>query len=132
MKITNRQMVNFLNTSGSILELKIPKKLYSAVAMNCVGMEDAAKVYEEMRQEILDSHVKKDEDGRYIKNGTGYAFVNREAYEEEMEELLEIEQDLSLQQVDEALFERMDEMEKFDSLSGFQYSAIDFMVRKEN
>lgn len=131
MMITGRQMVAFLNVSDSILGLRIPKKLYSAIAMNRMALEDAARVHNEQHEKIIDQYVKKDADGNPVMNGRDYAYINKAAYLEEVKELLELERDVNLQVVDASLFDRMDEMEKFDSLSGYQYGAIDFMIEKE-
>lgn len=130
MKITNKQMVTFMNVSGSILQLKIPKKLYSAIALNRASLKDTADVYTTQQDKLIDQYVKKDDKKRPIVNGNEYAFIDRDSYYRELEELLGIEHELNLQAIGEDLFDKMDEMEKFDSLSGVQYSCIDFMVSR--
>ncbi len=130
MKIRNRQMVGFLNISDSILQLKIPKKLYSAISLNRAALMDAADTYISQQQKLLEEYVKKGNEGQLLRNGNKYAFTDESSYYNELEELLVIEIDVNLQTVHEELFDQMDSMEKFDSLSGIQYAAIGFMVEE--
>lgn len=128
MKITNRQMVGFLNISDSILRLKIPKKLYSAISLNRAALMDAADTYTRQQQKLLEEYVKKGSKGQLLRNGNKYAFTDETSYYNELEELLGLEFDVNMQMVSEELFDQMDSMEKFDSLSGVQYEMIGIMV----
>lgn len=128
MKITNRQMVGFLNISDSILRLKIPKKLYSAISLNRAALMDAADTYTRQQQKLLEEYVKKGSKGQILRNGNKYAFTDETSYYNELEELLGLEFDVNMQMVSEELFDQMDSMEKFDSLSGVQYEMIGIMV----
>ena len=116
MKITNQQMVNFLNLvhghkgesgrlEGGLIERNIPRKLYSALDLNLKSLSAAADTYSKQLAEC--------------RNDT-----------EAVRELLNIEIEAIIQTVPEELFDRMDESDKFDSLSGIEYSTLQFMITK--
>ncbi|MBQ8232437.1 MAG: hypothetical protein IJZ34_11010 [Lachnospiraceae bacterium] len=110
MKITNQQMVNFVNmVSGhkgksGIIEKNIPMKLFSALDLNVKALLPAAETYNKQRNECNDADA--------------------------LTELLKIEVEAVIQTVPEEIFERMDESDKFDALTGSEYSALQFMITK--
>ena len=116
MKITNQQMVNFMNLvhghkgesgklEGGLIERNIPRKLYSALDLNLKALSAAADTYNKQLAECKDDTAA-------------------------VRELLNIEIEVVIQTVPEEVFDRMDESEKFDSLSGIEYSTLQFMIIK--
>ena len=110
MKLTNRQLVPFVNLSGgndSILTKKVPRKLYSAISQNMIAVDAMAKTFIKQRAEISNDDI------------------------EAIEELLAIESEVIIQTVPESVFDMMDASDKFDSLTGKEYAALEFMIEKE-
>lgn len=112
MKITNSVLVGFINNAGNILDKKIPQKLFSAIDLNAAAAKDALATYGKQYEDIKNDEISEKE-----KN-------------EKILELLDIELDLPLQTVSQDVFDRMEEGDKFDALTGREYQAIDFMVLK--
>lgn len=109
MKLSNRQLVPFVNLSGgpgSILTKKIPRKLYSAISQNMTAVDSMAKTFIKQRSEVSDDDI------------------------EGITELLDITSEVVIQTVPESIFDMMDASDKFDSLTGSEYAALEFMIEK--
>lgn len=107
MKITNRQLVPFINSmlgEHSILDRKMPRALYSALAQNRKALQSAMEVYIEQRNEIMDNDF------------------------EAINELLDIESEVVIQKVSSEVVDLLDVSDKYDAFSGKEYEAINFMI----
>lgn len=131
MKIKNSTIVNFYNSGLDILGMKIPRKLYTALSLNIEAMQKAATIYEQQRQDVLDQYAEKDAEGNSAVKDNRYVISDEVSYRGEMKELQDIEVDLEIQTVPEVIMDMLDEKDKFDALTGVQYSAISFMVTGE-
>lgn len=109
MKIANRVMVVFMNHANTIIEKKIPMKLYSAVSQNFKALSNAAEVFMKQRGDIDDT---------------------AEDAIKQIDELLAIESEVPIQTVPESVFDMMDASTKFDALTGPEFAAIEFMIEK--
>ncbi len=130
MKITNGQMVEFLNQGEALLKYRMPRKLYTAISLNMEAMKTAAELYEKQRVEIITEYAKKDkENAPVVENGV-FVIDNPEMCLKEINELLKVDVELSIQKVSEEVFDIMDRMDKYDSLTGNQYQALSFMIEE--
>jgi len=128
MEIKNSEIVSFFKNGASIRDLKIPRKLFTAVSLNISALQESAKLYDAQHQEILSKFVKKDGNGKLIIEKNSYVIEDAKGYEEEMQELLDIKVNLEVQTVSEETLDLMEEKDKFDALTGQQLMAIEFMV----
>lgn len=127
MKIKNSQMVSFMNGTQDIQKKRLPIKLGYAISKNIKLMEPAAAAYEDERKKVLDKHAEKDENGEFVIKNESYVILNQKAYEAEMQELLEIENELELHKVPYSELEKCD-LEKFDALSVQDIALLEIMM----
>ncbi len=106
MKVSNKDMVSFLNNARGIINKKIPHKLFFAISQNIAAFETPAKIYMTEIEKVDKENI------------------------EEMTELLGIENEIVIQTVPEKVLDIMDESSKFDALSGPEFMAIDFMIER--
>ena len=106
MKVSNKDMISFLNNARSIVSKKIPHKLFFAISQNIMAFEMPAKLYTTEIEKVDKENV------------------------EEINELLSIENEVVIQTVPEKVLDIMDESPKFDALTGPEFMAIEFMIEK--
>lgn len=104
MKITNIQMVTYLNTFDGIAKKKIPARLYYALSCNMRTLSTFVQPYQEAYEKA------------------------KEAGGEEVAKLLKQEIEASIQTVPASILEVLDSGEKFDVLIGSEIEAIMFMI----
>ncbi len=127
MKIKNSQVVTFLNGVADIQSKMLPTKVGYAIARNIALLESVAKAYEEERTKIIDKYAKKGEDGRYIVVGNTYDIQDMAGFGTDMDELLGIENEVSIHTVPISELEKCD-LEQFDALTIKDLKLLDFMT----
>ena len=127
MKIKNSQVVAFLNGVADIQSKSLPTKVGYAIARNIALLESVAKAYEEERTKIIDKYAKKGEDGRYIVVGNTYDIQDMSGFGADMDELLGIENEVSIHTVTISELEKCD-LEQFDALTIKDLKLLDFMT----
>lgn len=127
MKIKNSQVVTFLNGVADIQSKMLPTKVGYAIARNIALLESVAKAYEEERTKIIDKYAKKGEDGRYIVVGNTYDIQDMSGFGTDMDELLKIENEVSIHTVPISELEKCD-LEQFDALTIKDLKLLDFMT----
>lgn len=125
MKITNRQILGFLNSN--IASKNLPVKLAYAIAANIEAVKPALEAYNRQRTDLIEKYAKKDEEGKPIAENGNYVFDDPEGWSSGISELLEAEAEISATTVPVDLLEKCD-TEDFDSLNVADLSAINFMI----
>lgn len=126
MKLTNQQILNFVNSA--ITAKKLPVKLAYGISVNLKSIELALAAYNKQREELVEKYVKKDDDGNPLVKNNYYVFEDKTGWDESIAELLETEAEVSITQVPEKALEKCDNPE-FDSLTVPELSAIQFMIK---
>lgn len=130
MKITNKQVVEFINGVGDGLTKKrLPVKVAYAISRNLNKMSGIVKSYEESREDIIKQYAKKNADGEAeIVNGE-YTIPDdqKAAFADALKELLEIENEIDLHKVNFDELEKCDS-DKYDSLSAADLMTLDIMT----
>ena len=127
MKLKNSQVVSFINGAVELKGKSLPIKVGYAIARNLKTMEGVAAAYEEERMKVLDKYAEKDSEGKYIVKCNAYVISDLENYNHEMEELLEIENEISLHTVPFLELEKCDS-DKFDALSVQDIQVMEIMT----
>ena len=130
MKLTNTQVITFLNGLSELQNKKLPIKVSFSIIKNMKAMETVATAYEAERNKIVEQYAKKDENDNPVIEDNRYIFQNEEAqksYTSEVTELLEIENDIDIQTVTLDDLERCDS-DKFDSLSIHEVTVLELMT----
>lgn len=130
MTISNRQLLAIFNSVSGVKKKRLPVKLGYAISKNLLRMQDYATSYNNERQKIVDRYCEKDENGELRLNGAQYVFGSdeaRDAYLEDMRELLEIENEVDIHMVRIGEIEKCDS-DKFDALTPDELDLLSFMI----
>ena len=127
MKITNRQIIKIFNGIGAVKQKRLRVKIGFAINKNLSAMEGAAEAYTAEQRKILDKYGEKDESGQYRTEGNEYVLSDRDAYTEEMSELLGIETDIQIHTITFDEIEKCDSG-KFDALTPEELDLLEFMT----
>lgn len=131
MKITNRQVIEFINnvSANKLASKRLPVKVAYAISRNLDKMNNIITSYETARKTLLDQYAEKDEEGKAkVKDGN---YVIREdqkqAFSDEMKELLEVENEIDLHTINMDEVEKCD-TDKYDSLTTADLMTLDIMI----
>lgn len=125
MKISNRRMLEDINTLKVVSQKQMPVKASYAIAKNLNKIDSELKIYSAERDKLIDKYSQKDKNGKVKADENGQ--IDFAGYEEEwnkdMTELMDIENDIEIHKF------------KFEELSNIQISpaeiqAIDYMIEE--
>ena len=131
MKITNRQVIEFVN-SVSVNKLagkRLPVKVAYAISRNLDKMNNIITSYETARKTLLDQYAEKDEEGKAKVKDGNYVIQEdqKQAFSDEMKELLEVENEIDLHTINMDEVEKCD-TDKYDSLTTADLMTLDIMI----
>ena len=129
MKITNKEIINFLNTP--VIKKRLPIRVAHAIAVNIEEANAKYKVYEANRISMVEKYAEKDENGEPIIENNEYVVsdVNLEKANKEVEELINVEVEMPVTTVTLDDLAKCDGSE-FDSLTVAELIRINFMIEK--
>jgi hypothetical protein len=103
IKITNFQLANSMEPLAELLKKSIPVKTAFRLNVNRKKLAPLVETYEEARKKIIDEHVLKDKDGKFIpavhpetKEELKGHFATDEQYHKLLTELLNIENEVDI------------------------------------
>lgn len=104
MKLTNRRIVADTNFLGALTQRQLPIRVSYSIAKNVSKIENELKVYNAERQKLIDKYCIKDEEGNNIIDENNQLKIddeNLEVWNKEVNELLDIEVDISIHKFNE-------------------------------
>lgn len=124
MKLTNRKIVNTINSIGTVSNRSLPIKASYAISKNLLKLEKEAEIYNLEREKLLDKYSEKDEAGQRAVDKNGNVIIKKEHIEDwnrEITELLDIEVEIDIHKFDLAVLDHVE-------ISPQELMAIDFMI----
>lgn len=127
MKLTNRKIVNDANLLGNLTHKQLPIKVSYAIAKNISKIEKELEIYNKERQKLIDKYCLKDEEGNLIDENNQFkiADVNLEAWNKDMNELLDIEIDINIHK-----FSKDDLFNSNCNITPAELMLIDYMIEE--
>lgn len=115
VKITNKQAVEMINTLAGMMDKKLPRKLSFAVGKNLEALQaQIYKPYEKEMQRIAKEYEVLDENGNQKVDAYNRTiYKDRYAYQDTMNELLEIENEFDMHTIKEEVLEQCEKEEKW-------------------
>lgn len=113
-KLSNAQIVNFINATGTLRDKRLPIKLSFALKYNLKLAIDAYKVYDDTRNELLKTQKE-----------------NPVAFNQALGELLSEEVELAAKTIPMSVIELTDTA-NYDTLTFGELDAIEFMITEES
>lgn len=131
MKITNRQVIEFINNvrDNKLASKRLPVKVAYAISRNLDKMNNIITSYETARKTLLDQYAEKDEEGKAKVKDGNYVIQEdqKQAFSDEMKELLEVENEIDLHTINMDEVEKCD-TDKYDSLTTADLMTMDIMI----
>lgn len=131
MKITNRQVIEFINnvSANKLASKRLPVKVAYAISRNLDKMNNIITSYETARKTLLDQYAEKDEEGKAKVKDGNYVIQEdqKQAFSDEMKELLEVENEIDLHSINMDEVEKCD-TDKYDSLTTADLMTLDIMI----
>ncbi|MBS4967344.1 MAG: hypothetical protein KHZ73_00560 [Lachnospiraceae bacterium] len=131
MKITNRQVIEFINSvsANKLASKRLPVKVAYAISRNLDKMNNIITSYETARKTLLDQYAEKDEEGKAKVKDGNYVIQEdqKQAFSDEMKELLEVENEIDLYTINMDEVEKCD-TDKYDSLTTADLMTLDIMI----
>ena len=131
MKITNRQVIEFINnvSTNKLASKRLPVKVAYAISRNLDKMNNIITSYETARKTLLDQYAEKDEEGKAKVKDGNYVIQEdqKQAFSDEMKELLEVENEIDLHTINMDEVEKCD-TDKYDSLTTADLMTLDIMI----
>lgn len=131
MKITNRQVIEFINSvsANKLARKRLPVKVAYAISRNLDKMNNIITSYETARKTLLDQYAEKDEEGKAKVKDGNYVIQEdqKQAFSDEMKELLEVENEIDLHTINMDEVEKCD-TDKYDSLTTADLMTLDIMI----
>ena len=131
MKITNRQVIEFINSvsANKLASKRLPVKVAYAISRNLDKMNNIITSYETARKTLLDQYAEKDEEGKAKVKDGNYVIQEdqKQAFSNEMKELLEVENEIDLHTINMDEVEKCD-TDKYDSLTTADLMTLDIMI----
>lgn len=126
MKITNKETIEMINvlSSDSIQNKILPRKLSFAIGKNLEKLRSQIyKPYLEELKKLEKQYQKTDENGRT-------AYTDREAYEKELQELLDIENDFNMHTISDDVLDQCENKDKYSNLNVKETIALMKMLEE--
>jgi len=123
MKITNFNLLNLIRTLNFYADKKLPQKISYAITRNIILLQKDCAYYEKSLNKLFsdyDHYIVKDENGNIMKNDRGVPITEdkvSDEFNEELENLLNIELEIVLYNIPENVFDYEDNGERYDTLS---------------
>lgn len=131
MKITNRQVVEMMNTLEETKKKVLPRKLSFAIGRNLEKMASIYKPYIQELRKLEEEYVVMDKNGNpAVDAHDRIIYTDRRAYQEGLEELQEIENDFEMHTISEELLEQCEKEEKYDDLTAAEQIALMRMLKE--
>ncbi len=131
MKITNRQVIEFINSvsANKLASKRLPVKVAYAISRNLDKMNNIITSYETARKTLLDQYAEKDEEGKAKVKDGNYVIQEdqKQAFSDEMKELLEVENEIDLHTINMDEVQKCD-TDKYDSLTTADLMTLDIMI----
>lgn len=128
MKLKNRDIVNFINGCAALKEKKLPIKIGYAINRNIIVLTEAAEAYNVAREKIIKEHTEKDFKGEPVIRDDCYVFKDKQAFNKDLEELLDIDTEVNLHTISEKDIEKCDDS-RYDALTLADLDTLCIMIK---
>lgn len=126
IKLSNRKIVEDVNTLSILAQKKLPVKAGFAIAKNLNKIEGILNIYNKERQKIVDEYCEKDEEGKLkISKDNSYIIKDglRDEFNTKSEELLDIENEVEIHKFNLSILDSVE-------ISVAELQTIEYMIEE--
>lgn len=127
MKLKNKDILKFVNGCTALREKKLPVRLGYAIKKNLGSVSDAANAYNTERCALISRYAEKDNNGHSLIEEGRYRIKDKENFEKDLNELLEIETEVNIHQVTLEEIEKCEDP-RYDALTVADLEALEVMT----
>lgn len=128
MKLKNRDIVSFINGYAALKEKKLPIKIGYAINRNIIALTEVAEAYNMAREKIIKEYAEKDSKGELVIRDDCYVFKDKQAFNKDLEELLDIDTEVKLHTISEKDIEKCDDS-RYDALTLADLDTLCIMIK---
>nr|DAR43362.1 MAG TPA: Protein of unknown function (DUF1617) [Caudoviricetes sp.] len=128
MKLKNRDIVSFINGCAALKEKKLPIKIGYAINRNIIALTEAAEAYNMAREKIIKEYAEKDSKGELVIRDDYYVFKDKQAFNKDLEELLDIDTEVNLHTISKKDIEKCDDS-RYDALTLADLDTLCIMIK---
>lgn len=128
MKLKNRDIVSFINGCAALKEKKLPIKIGYAINRNIIALTEATEAYNMAREKIIKEYAEKDSKGELVIRDDCYVFKDKQAFNKDLEELLDIDTEVNLHAISEKDIEKCDDS-RYDALTLADLDTLCIMIK---
>ncbi|MCC3870295.1 hypothetical protein [Terrisporobacter mayombei] len=128
MKLTNRKMVENMQSLITVSQKQLPVKVSYAIAKNIRKIENEFAEYNIEREKLLGKYSLKNEEGKVVVDENNLVKIKEECIEacnKDLKELLDIEVDINIHKF------KFEDLGNITSISAGELLAIDYMIQEE-
>lgn len=127
MKLKNKDILKFVNGCTALREKKLPVRLGYAIKKNLGSVSDTANAYNTERSTLISRYAEKDNNGYPLIEEGRYRIKDKENFEKDLNELLEIETEVNIHQVTLEEIEKCEDP-RYDALTVTDLEALEVMT----
>lgn len=130
MKLTNKELINFLNKVATLKDKKVPMAVSRALILTHKEAKENYEIYEEQLRKLFEDHSLRDDDGNPVIEENGFPRIKEdsiETFNTSLNELLALEVDLVDHKFDESLLDNWDE-NKYDALTPDEVETLLMLI----
>lgn len=124
MKLTNQTLLNSISKLRVLSQKQLPVKVSYAIAKNISKIEKELTIYEIERQKLIDKYAEKDNEGKVVADNNGkIKFKDKEGWEKDIKELLDIENEIDIHKF------KIEELEGYN-MTPAELMSIEYMIEE--
>ncbi|HHV27431.1 MAG TPA: DUF1617 family protein [Tissierellia bacterium] len=124
MKLTNQTLLNSISKLRVLSQKQLPVKVSYAIAKNISKIEKELTIYEIERQKLIDKYAEKDNEGKVVADNNGQIkFKDKEGWEKDIKELLDIENEIDIHKF------KIEELEGYN-MTPAELMSIEYMIEE--
>lgn len=127
MKLKNKDILKFVNGCTALREKKLPVRLGYAIKKNLGSVSDAANAYNTEHGALISRYAEKDDNGNLLIEEGRYQIKDKENFEKDLNELLEIETEVNIHQVTLEEIEKCEDP-RYDALTVSDLETLEVMT----
>lgn len=126
MKLSNRRLIEDIQTLSALTQKQLPVKISYAIAKNIGKIQSELNIYNKERAKLVDKYAEKDEKGEIVvEKNKQIKFKDKcvEDWKRDINALLDIESDIDIHKFS------INDLNGFN-ISAAEIKAIDYMIKE--
>lgn len=130
-KINYNELIAIHKILQTVVDKNFPIVLGHKIQKNFKRINDAMQEFEQLRLKLIDKYAYKDENEKPVIINNRFDLKDKQAFDEEYNDLLASEIELTVDTISFTALEKMEESGRYDNLTPREQAALEFMIEEE-